>query len=351
MTNTIPAESPDTDATRRCAYCGDEYSYQRSANRPPKYCTRVWPESPSSCQARAKAQRVAQKAVGLDGSVAAYRQAGEQVIPAISGLQETLAQLLEESRKVEAAALVRMADAERETHDAMDRVETADSAREAAERARADAERVAAAARHAAHEAERLAQQAEQERDAKVRQAWELVTRKEGERAGAVARAEEQSAAAARVEELRKAAHERAESLATANEELQELLTDTRAETDRRVAKAHTDAATARDDLVRAQADHVRQLDRVRDRAAAEVTQLRAERDAAQQTVTELRTEVAAAERRAEALSQQLYDAKATAQATAQRAEIADRRYEQLVAALSLRDDVARAEGAGPVTS
>src|SRR5689334_18088674 len=108
-------EMPGADVVERtCAFCGQPFTYPRAANRPPKYCSRVWDTAPRTCQARAKAHRLANRAAGLETPLATMREDSGQVLPAIEALRETLDAYAAGVRDVEAAALARTAEAERE---------------------------------------------------------------------------------------------------------------------------------------------------------------------------------------------------------------------------------------------
>lgn len=338
----VEAASPAL-TQRRCAYCGEEFTYQRSASRPPKYCSRIWPEPPRSCQARARAQRTATKTVGLDLPLASYQQAGEQVTDAITALRNTLDGHLTALRDVEAAALGRIEQAERDAREAWERTRNAETERDQALGDKTDATRRAEVAEAAQRGAEQLAQQAEQERDALVRKAWEQVTAKEGERAAAQARAAQQADAAAEAARQRQAEYDRAEKLAAANRELAGQLTAVQAQASRQADIARADLKAAHDEFSRQRAEHGAGLARVREQAAVDSARLRAERDREQAEVQRLHDELAALRAANHRLTSELASLQATTQAARERTQAAERRYDELVAALR-----SRPSGVGP---
>ena len=333
--------APPSPAHRQCAYCGEEFSYQRSANRPPKYCSRIWPEPPRSCQARAKAQRAAAKTVGLDLPLAGYQQAGEQVIQTITALQESLDGHLAAVRGVEQAALSHIEQAERDAREAWERTRSAEAERDQALREKAATAQLAEQAAAARVQAERLAQRAEQERDTQVRKAWEQVTTKEGERAAAEARAGQQAASAAEASRLRQAEFERAEQLAAGNRELAGQLAAARAEASRQADAARVDLRAVHEQLAALHTGHATELARVQEQAASDLARLREELDREKTATERLRTELAAERAASHRLTGELTSTKSNLQA-------AERRYEQLVAALRNPEPVASVEGGTP---
>jgi chromosome segregation ATPase len=339
-TTTDPAASASL-AQRRCAYCGEEFSYQRGANRPPKYCSRIWPEPPRSCQARAKAQRTATKTVGLDLPLATYQQAGEQVGHAIATLRENLDGHLAALREVEQAALSRIEQAERDAREAWERTRDAEAERDQAlqEKIQADARAEQAAA--ARLQAEQAARQAEQDRDTQVREAWEQVTAKEGERAAAETRAGQQAAAAAEAARLRQIEFERAEKTAADSRDLAGQLAAARAEASRQADAARIDLKAAHEQLARLHTEHATELTRMREQAASEAARLREERDHEKAMAEQLRAELATERATANRTAGELASVKTTLQA-------AERRYEQLLAALKTPEPDAHADNAEP---
>ncbi|MGH3747723.1 MAG: hypothetical protein ACRDT8_10020, partial [Micromonosporaceae bacterium] len=323
------------EAKRPCAHCGEEFSYQRSASRPPKYCSRTWPEPPHSCQARAKAQRIAAKAVGLDAPLAAYQQAGERVVPAIEALQHELTEHLSQVREVQTAALARIAEAEREASQALERAAACEAAQARAEAAQEAAEQGRVQALEARRAAEQAAQEAQQDRDTQVKHAWETVTQKEAERAAALATAREQAAAAAQAGELRQAEAQRAEKLAAANHELSQFLAAARAEVQHTAAAARADIQAVRDELSQLRQQHAAQLEQRDQKTTLDLGRLQQERDAERERVGQLRAELEAEQRNSHYLASQLHAAHAAAEAAKRHAEVTDQRYEQLVRAFS----------------
>src|SRR4051812_20090262 len=123
MAETPGAAAGAALATRPCAYCGEPITYPRLAGRPPTYCARVWPDAPGTCQARAKARRLGNRAAGLDAPLETMREDSSQVLPQIEALRETLDSYAAGVRGVEEAALRRTAEAERDMQEAVDRAE------------------------------------------------------------------------------------------------------------------------------------------------------------------------------------------------------------------------------------
>src|SRR5688500_5335368 len=90
-----PKVGPDEGA-REGGYCGRTFVYRRTANRPPAYCPdRTYDEAPRTCQARARAQRMANRAAGLQMPLQTQRQDVAEIQPAIESLIERLDQYVE----------------------------------------------------------------------------------------------------------------------------------------------------------------------------------------------------------------------------------------------------------------
>lgn len=329
---------------RDCAYCGEPFTYPKAAHRPPLYCSRVWPENPRTCQARARAKRQALRAAGMDQPLAAYQEAGDQVVPAIEALRETLTDHLDGVRGVESAALARAAEAERERDEAIDRAEAAETAAERAHTARQVAERDRKQAMDARHVAERLARDAERDRDEHVQLAWTRVVEQEGLRAAAEERAASQTAAAAHALDLRRAETERVEQLSKTNRELDKQLATTRTElaaaNAARELAEHT--ATDRQEFaLRAQAE-ARQAQDQATAATALLNAARSDHDRDQAVITELRHSLAKATRAADtagseiqSLREQLTRATADLQTARTDKTTADQRLDALTTALT----------------
>jgi chromosome segregation ATPase len=282
----------------------------------------------------AQAQRDAERAVGLDASLDAFRTVARPMQDSGKALAARLDEVLAAVQAVDGGALARIADAERAMLEAATRAQTAEAERERAHRDRQAALADRTRAQQAAEDADRRAAAARREADERIGAALERIATLEREHGQAQAHAA--AALAAQAEDARR--REDAEQRATVTQaELRDLrgrLDSAHAEQGRlhEALQEATGRATAAETQQTRLTDQTEQL-------RAQLATLIAERDDtarhAEADLQNIRIELDSARSEAGGLAQQLAVATAATDAANARASRAESQVDQLLAALS----------------
>jgi hypothetical protein len=303
--------SPDQQPApiRRCGYsrCGQQLEYD-GRGRPPEYCSdRRWPDG-RTCRQLAATERAAERTVGLDTLLEAFRATGERFAPAAQTLQQQLAELLHALDEVREAALARMTTAEQAAADAATATTTAEqtrdqalqiaqSARQERDQAISDRDQATVAAEQTRKNAETVRAEAE----TRVEAAWRAVAEADHARGTAEAAAASQAASAAENAQKRQEAEDRAvaadarvtalaDQLAASGSRIRELMTildQSRVEHDAAASRAEAALAAAQE---RSAAAVQRAETAERDLGISQQ-----QRDTAEHALTDTRSDLAAA--------------------------------------------------------
>jgi chromosome segregation ATPase len=329
--------APTDGSVRHCGYvhCTRELPYE-GRGRPLEYCQdRRWPGD-RTCRQMAAAERMAERAAGLDAPLDAFRAASDRLAMVASPLARQLAELVDAVKGVQDGALTRMRDSEQSSQLAAAQARAAQDATGQARRAQQAAEADRDRARAAAAEADQRAVAARTEADEQIRRAWRRVADADHARG----QAETAAAAASQAQAEETARREAAEQRATLTEaELRTLralldterattaqLRDQLADTTRRAGAAEAATTGLRTELAQVRGE--------RDAAGDRIAALKAELRAAAADRDVSRTAAAQLTGERDQLRHALDGARDTTIAAQRRAERAEARLDQLIASL-----------------